>query len=38
MTIDPDGNANIAFVDGINDCVGPSGIELLREDLVHKAD
>ena len=23
MTIDPDGNANIAFVDGITDCVGP---------------
>jgi hypothetical protein len=23
MTVDPDGNANIAFVDGINDCVGP---------------
>jgi hypothetical protein len=23
MTLDRDGNANIAFVDGINDCVGP---------------
>jgi hypothetical protein len=23
MTIDGDGNANIAFVDGVNDCVGP---------------